>query len=52
MYKTTNLCTKKNLPVDKPTKEITVRLDNVKKIMGPYFKTYLESRKDVHESIG
>ena len=52
MCKTNNLSTKRNLPVDKPTKEIKVKLDAVRKIMGPNFKTYLESRKDIHESIG
>lgn len=52
MCKTNNLSTKRKLPADKPPKDITVKLDAVRKIMGPNFKIYLKSRKDIHESIG
>ena len=52
MCKTNNLSTKRNLPVDKPTKEIEVKLDAVRKIMGAHRTIHLESRKDIHESIG
>lgn len=53
MCKTNNLSTKRNLPVDKPPKDIKVNFTVVKEIMGPTnFKTYLESRKDMYESMG
>ena len=52
MCKTNNLSTKRNLPADKPPKDIKVNFTTVKEIMGPNFKTYLESRKEIHESIG
>lgn len=52
MCKTNNLSTKRNLPADKPPKDIKVNFTTVKEIMGPNFKIYLESRKDMHESIG
>lgn len=49
---TNNFTTRRKSPADKPPKDITVKLDAVRKIMGPNFKIYLESRKDMHESIG
>ena len=52
MCKTNNLSTKRKLPADKPLKDIKVDFTAVRTIMGPNFKTYLESRKDIHESIG
>ncbi len=52
MCKTNNLSTKRKQPADKPPKDITVNFTAVRKIMGPNFKTYLESRKDIYESIG
>ena len=52
MCKTNNLSTKRKLPVDKPPKDIKVNFTVVKEIMGPNLKTYLESRKDMYESIG
>lgn len=53
MCKTNNLGTKRKLPADKPPKDITVNYTVVRKIVGTKnFKIYLESRKDMHESIG
>jgi hypothetical protein len=52
MCKTNNLSPKRKLPADKPLKDIKVNFTAVRKIMGPNFKIYLESRKDIHESIG
>lgn len=52
MCKTNNLSTKRKLPADKPQKDIKVNFTTVKEIMGPNFKIYLESRKDMHESMG
>ena len=52
MCKTNNLTTKRKLPADKPLKDIKVDFTAVRMIMGPNFKTYLESRKDIYESIG
>lgn len=52
MCKTNNLTTKRKLPADKPLKDIKVDFTAVRTIMGPNFKTYLESRKEIHESIG
>ena len=52
MCKTNNLTTKRKLPADKPLKDIKVDFTAGRTIMGPNFKTYLESRKDIHESIG
>ena len=52
MCKSTNLYEKRNLPKDKPKEELRVQLDIVQKIMGEYFKLYIESRKDIYESIG